>query len=373
MASVIFQELAALLNHVKQQTSLHAGYPFNLNYDYKQLLKFFDYSVINLGDPFIDSNYKVDSKKFEKEVLSFFAELYKISPEDSWGYVTSGGTEGNLYGIFLGRECYPDGLLYFSEDSHYSIPKAARLFRIPSVVVRSQKNGEIDYEHLAEMLQKNCHLPAIINLNIGTTMKGAIDDLDRVVDTLEKNHIQNYYIHCDAALFGMMLPFLADSPQIDFTKPIGSVAISGHKFIGTPIPCGIVLSRNYLIKKIETNIEYIASKDTTILGSRNGQAPIFLWYALRTRGYQGFAQEVKVCLQNAQYLFEQLKSIGCSCLLNPFSNTVLFQRPPEPLVEKWQLSTMENWAHIVVMQNITQETIDTFVNDFRGVLLSNCA
>ena len=106
-----------------EKTSLHAGYPCNLSYDYRQLNQFWEFSINNLGDPFIPSNYKIDSRDFEKEVLAFFAELYQI--EDWWGYVTTGGTEGNFYGLLLGRETYPDGILYASADSHYSIGKAA--------------------------------------------------------------------------------------------------------------------------------------------------------------------------------------------------------------------------------------------------------
>jgi len=41
-------------------------------------------------------------------------------------------------------------------------------------------------------------------------MKGAIDDIDLVVQTLEGSGFScdQFYIHCDGALFGMMMPFL---------------------------------------------------------------------------------------------------------------------------------------------------------------------
>ena len=44
----------------------------------------------------------------------------------------------------------------------------------------------------------------------GTTVKGAVDDLDLVIQTLEEcgfNH-DRFYIHCDGALFGLMMPFV---------------------------------------------------------------------------------------------------------------------------------------------------------------------
>lgn len=363
MSNTLNQELLVFLQQVEQRTEHHGGYPYNLNYDYTCLLEFFKFSLNNLGDPFIESNYRINSRRFEQEVISFFAKLYKIPENDSWGYVTACGTEGNLYGIFLGREVYSDGILYSSQDSHYSVAKAARMFRIKHLVARSQINGEMEYEHFEELIRENRDSPAIINLNIGTTMKGAIDNLDVVLDILERNSIKDYYIHCDGALSGAMLPFIEDAPQANFNKPIGSVSISGHKFIGSPLPCGVVLTRKAYLEKIETSIEYIGSKDTTILGSRNGHSPLILWYALKTRGHEGLAEETAFCIQNAQYLFKQLSLMNYSCMLNDFSNTVVFQKPSELLCRKWQLATQENLAHMVVMQNIDQQKINTFIDE----------
>ena len=371
MDSAVFEELSVFFKQIQEKTEAHAGYPYNLSYDYAPLFSFFDFSLNNLGDPFVESNYSVHSRKFEQEVLSFFANLYQFAEEDSWGYITACGTEGNLYGIFVGREVYPDGILYSSQDTHYSVAKAARLFRIEHVVVHSQSTGEMEYGHFEEMIRENRGRPAIINLNIGTTMKGAIDNLDVVLDILERNNIQDYYIHCDGALSGMMLPFLADAPQVNFTKPIGSVSISGHKFVGSPLPCGVVLTRKVFVKKVETNIEYIGSKDTTILGSRNGHSPLFFWYALKTRGHEGLAKEVDLCIQNAQYLYNRLRLLKYPCMLNKFSNTVVFQKPPEHLVKKWQLATQGDWAHIVVMQNIDRRKIDTFICDLKACAIND--
>jgi len=363
MSNTLSEELSVFLQQMEQRTEHHGGYPYNLSYDYTCLLEFFKFSLNNLGDPFIESNYSINSRKFEQEVIAFFAKLYKITEDDSWGYVTSGGTEGNLYGIFLGREVYPDGILYSSQDSHYSVAKAARMFRIKHLTTRSQSNGEMEYEHFEELIRENRNYPAIINLNIGTTMKGAIDNLDVVLDILERNNIKDYYIHCDGALSGAMLPFLQDAPQVNFNKPIGSVSISGHKFIGSPLPCGVVLTRKAYLEKIEMSIEYIGSQDTTILGSRNGHSPLILWYALKMRGYKGLAEEAAFCIQNAQYLFKRLALMNYPCMLNDFSNTVVFQKPSELLSKKWQLATQENWAHMVVMQNIDQQKISTFIDE----------
>jgi hypothetical protein len=68
-------------------------------------------------------------------VLNWFARLWEINEEEYWGYITNCGTEGNLHGILVGRENYPDGILYASRETHYSVFKAARMYRMDAVKV----------------------------------------------------------------------------------------------------------------------------------------------------------------------------------------------------------------------------------------------
>lgn len=43
--------------------------------------------------------------------------------------------EGNLHGILVGREVLPDGILYASRETHYSVFKAGRMYRMDAVKV----------------------------------------------------------------------------------------------------------------------------------------------------------------------------------------------------------------------------------------------
>lgn len=65
------------------------------------------------------------------------------------------------------RELFPDGILYTSQDSHYSVLKATRMYRMRCVMVDTLVSGEIDYAHLKALLLANKDKPALINLNIG--------------------------------------------------------------------------------------------------------------------------------------------------------------------------------------------------------------
>ncbi|KAL7441264.1 hypothetical protein ACHAXM_007743 [Skeletonema potamos] len=279
---------------LKRKSSVHFGYPYNLMYNHEELYEFMKYSINNLGDPFITSNYGVHSRQFECSVIDFFAKLWKMEPDSYWGYVTTCGTEGNLHGILLARECHPDGILYSSRETHYSIFKAARYYRMDAKAIPTLPMGEIDYDALAAEISKNKDRPVIINVNIGTTVKGAVDNLDRILRILKTLDIprERYHIHCDGALFAMMMPFVDWAPEVSFRKPIDSIAVSGHKMLGCPMPCGIALTRKEHVKKVEQRIDYLNSVDTTIMGSRNGQAALYLWYSLRKKGIAGIKRDV---------------------------------------------------------------------------------
>ncbi|KAK7279850.1 hypothetical protein RJT34_24909 [Clitoria ternatea] len=344
-----------------------AGYPINQNFNYDALLPLLHFHLNNAGDPFFGNSLSLSSIPFEVFVLDWFANLWDIEKTKYWGYVTTGGTEGNLHGLLVGREQFPDGILYTSQDSHYSIFKIARMYRMKCVKVNSLVSGEIDCVHLKTLLLAHKHNPAIINLNIGTTMKGGIDNLDLVIEVLKECDFtrDRFYIHCDGALSGMMLPFQNGAPKISFKKSIGSVTISGHKFLGCPIPCGVVITRLKYIKKLSRNVEYIASRDITITGSRSGHSPIFLWYALKVKGLIGLQNEVHKCIMLAHYLKNRLRDAGIAAMLNDFSNIVVFERPlDDDFALRWSLACKGNIAHVVVMQHVTIEMLDSFAREY---------
>ncbi len=234
--------------------------------------------------------------------------------------------------------------------------------------VQSLPTGEIDYQDFAAHLKANTSRPAIVNVNIGTTMKGAVDDLDRMLGILQAIGYSEdrFYIQCDGALLGVMMPFIQAAPMMTFKKPIGSVSVSGHKFVGTPMPCGMVLARKRYVKALSNDeVEYINNKCATITGSRNGHAPVFLWYALQCKGYEGMRRDVAYCMRTARYLKHMLDSAGITTMLNDVSNTVVFERPlDDALVRKWQLACEGDIAHVVVMPHVTIEQLDEFVADY---------
>lgn len=359
--------LGRLFNALKERSENLIGYPTNIAYDYRGLEKFLAFPMNNVGDPFGDSLYAINTHEFEREVIEFFASLFHIQRPNYWGYVTHGGTEGNMYGLYLAREVCPNGVVYFSEDTHYSAMKIVHVLNMKHIVVRSQDNGEMDYDDFAGMLRLNRDKPVIVLANIGTTMKGAVDNLEKIRDALHGNAIHHSYIHCDAALFGMMLPFIKDAPTFDFAAGADSIAVSGHKFIGMPTPSGVVIAKRHNVERVKAAIEYIGASDTTIAGSRNALSTLMLWRAIHSVGRRGFESRVKACLRMTDYALDRLAQIGWPAWVNRCSNTIVLERPPHDIVRKWQLAVKDDFAHVIVMPHVGKARIDTFIDDLSGL------
>ena len=356
-------QLDQYLERLRKAAELEIGYPVAFDFDYRALTPFLSFSLNNAGDPFMPMTYLLNSHEFEQEVVAFFAQLARAPEGQWWGYVTNGSTEGNLYGLYLARELLPQGIVYFSQDSHYSVAKNLHFLNLRHIMIRSQANGEMDYEDLRETLRIRRDAPPIIFANIGTTMKEARDDIALIRGMLDDLAIENRYVHCDAALCGGYAAFLEPRPAWDFEDGADSIAISGHKFIGSPMPCGIVLARRGHVERIGHSVAYIGSLDTTISGSRNGFTPLLLWYAIRALGVEGLRQRIVDALAVAAYAEQRLQGIGIAAWRNPQALTVVFPQPPEPVCEKWQLATAGGASHIICMPHVRREQVDELIAD----------
>ncbi len=358
--------IARLDAHYERMASANAnslGYPSAKDFEYAALDRFLRLPINNVGDPFAEGTYRVETREFEREVVAFFAELFRAPVNDWWGYVTNGGTEGNLYGLYLARELVPKGMVYYSEQTHYSVAKNLHFLNMRHITIRSQSNGEIDYEDLRETLKIHRDVPPIIFANIGTTMTEARDDVRRIVEIMDGLAIRQRYVHADAALSGGYAGYLDPRPRYDFVDGADSVAVSGHKFLGAPIPCGVVVARKTNVQRIARAIDYIGNLDTTISGSRNGFTPLLLWYRLKELGSDGICARLAHSLALAEYLALRLRVGGIDAWRNENAITVVFPRAAEAVRAKWQLATSGAISHAIVLPNVTREQLDSFVSD----------
>lgn len=353
--------------HCKTNQYTTLGYPVAADFNYQDIDKFWQFSINNCGDWAEGSNYCLNTFQFEKEVMEYFCDKFRIPFSEAWGYVTNGGTEGNMYGCYLAREIFPDGILYFSKDTHYSVAKIVRLLRIEHRVVNSLPNGEIDYEDLKKQIESNGRANPIIFANIGTTMHGATDNILKIQQLLAelKFSREDYYLHADAAFHGMILPFVDHPQPFTFADGIDSMSVSGHKMLGAPIPCGIVLTKKSYVDNVSVEVDYIAAVDKTITGSRNGITPLMLWKAIKNTSEEEKELRVKRCLRLAEYAVERLQQKGVPAWCNKNSLTVVFPTPSENIWRKYGLATSDNFSHLITVGHVLENRalLDQLIDD----------
>lgn len=338
------------------------GYPIAKGFDYTDLNPFMNLCVNNVGDPENPSTLAIDTKEIELKVVGFFAEMLSTSLKSVWGYVTSGGTEGNLYGLYVAREAFPKATVYYSESTHYSVKKNLHLLQLKNVVIRSQENGEMDYDDLESVIALHRDRPAIFFLNIGTTMTEAVDKVDEIKRIVKKYAIKDYFIHCDAAFLGAFAPFIENGPIFDFSHGVDSISISGHKFIGSPVPCGIVLVKRNHRNRVANSISYVDTMDTTIAGSRNGISPLILWSFIQKYGVGGIKERALKAQEMARYTEKRLNEIGRNAWRNKDGLTVVFNRPSKKIIIKYQLATDGDISHVICVPGVTKAQIDALIN-----------
>ncbi len=484
--------LVQLQNYESRQKTYFLGYQVNQSFNYEEDLKpYLNYHINNVGDPFQSGNFTINSKFMERAVLDYYASLWNArwphdpnDPESYWGYVlTMGCTEGNLYGLWNGRDylagkfllndptieqearkaslegqsrSLPRRLIYqqtpvlennpnahtpvafYSEDTHYSIIKAMRVMAIqnfyeiatekypqenplapgqpwPKEVPSQAGNdgpGSIDIESLCKLVEFFAAkgYPILVCFNYGTTFKGAYDDVEAAGNALlpilkkyglderkvyydpedpTKYDIRSgYWFHVDAALGAAYMPFIEMAynmgkisqrgPNFDFRLPfVHSIAMSGHKWIGAPLPCGIYMTKTKYQLRPPDDPEYIGSQDTTFAGSRNGFSAILFWDYLAKNSYEAQVNKVLYTENIATYAYLQLKALekklGEDLWVRhtPLSLTIRFKRANDRIVFKYSLSSetlyvkghKREYSHIFIMAHVTTTLIEELIQD----------
>ena len=344
----------------------HLGYPYNLTFTPQVPAKLSQYLINNLGDPFTGSHYASDVCEIERQCIDWFMDLWDCDDHEAfWGSIGASGTEGNLWGIYLGREALPDAVLIHSNEAHYSIPKAARILRMKAECVKCEDNGEINLVAFAETLTRLRSKKLVIALTCGTTMKGAHDNIAEIIRLLDEAGItaDHRYIHVDGALNAMVIPFIYSAPieiKPSFHLAIDSISTSGHKMIGTPMPCGVLVARKHHVDRVASAVAYLRSNDTTLMGSRNGHAVLAIFAKLFGHGTAGYRRDVSKCLKMACRVTSELKRSGVPAQCNPHSLTIVFPQPEETIVKLYQLACYQGNAHAIIMPNVTDDLVNRF-------------
>jgi histidine decarboxylase len=272
--------------------------------------------------------------------------------------------------------------------------------------------GSIDVDALAKLVEFFAAkgYPILVSLNYGTTFKGAYDDVEKVGNTLlpifrryglderkvyydpndptRFDRRTGYWIHVDGALGAAYMPFIEMAyqsglikergPNFDFRLPfVHSLAMSGHKWIGAPWPCGIYMTKVKMQLRPPDQPEYIGAQDTTFAGSRNGFSSMILWDYLAKNSYTTQVSRALYTEDLAVYAHQQLieleKKIQQDIWVerSPLSLTIRFKAVKQELAFKYSLSAEtlkingknRAYNHIFIMPFASKELVDQFIQE----------
>ncbi|WKU05632.1 histidine decarboxylase [Micromonospora sp. HUAS LYJ1] len=358
-------DVTAVLDHLAAEADTTAptciGFPGAVDLDHREVMARLGHRLWNnIGDP-TDTTGTPHTRILEQAVITWLADTLTMPVDDRWGYVTTGGTEGNLSALHTAHRRLPTARIYYSTAAHYSIPKIVEMLGARGVLVDAGRDGEMDYDHLATQVHRHRRWPAIVVATAGTTMTEAVDDTTHIHTILDHHQVPGRHVHVDAALSGIPLA-LDGRLRLDDDSRIGSITVSGHKFLGVPTPCGVVLIRNSL-RRDSTQVTYTATLDSTVTGSRCGLAAALLWHAIATHGREGHRWRVSQARHLAAYTVDQLTTAGWPAWRHPHAFTVVLPTPPAPVRAKWLLATDTDVSHLICMPGITHRQIDAFVTD----------
>lgn len=385
----------------QQDPRIFLGYPGNMNPVPEGFLKWRrelnrvelgERCMNNVGDPFRSRGISA-SHMLEADVVERFGKRYGFPADDIWGFVSNSGTDSNMHGVYIGRTLLRQRTgtmpkIYYTGEAHYSIQVIRDLLGLEEVLVSTNSDGSMNVEDLAEKLAQNKNNPVLLVATIGTTLKGAIDDIDMIQEKLKG---RDAYVHLDAALFGGYLqasPFAAELEQVrDGKKRYDSLAVSWHKFFGYPSVAGLFICgmqdfedyREYFAQVHDP--AYISHVPGTITCSRDPMKPAEVHYYSTMESFAQQQGDAMMILDNATYLQDQLQRNFPQLqaqLANSRSNIVYFRKTfSQELKNKWTLATVKGkgdgsnpMAHVVVMPHASKSLLDQFLSDLEADLKS---
>ncbi|XVF09357.1 hypothetical protein REPUB_Repub07fG0085600 [Reevesia pubescens] len=194
--------------------------------------------------------------------------------------------------------------------------KFARYFEVELKEVKLKEGYYVmDPVKAVEMVDENTICVAAI---LGSTLTGEFENVKLLNELLaEKNKVTGWDtpIHVDAASGGFIAPFVYPDLEWDFRLPlVKSINVSGHKYGLVYAGVGWVVwrSKEDLPEDLVFHINYLGSDQPTFtLNFSKGSSQIIAqYYQLIRLGFEGYANIVKNCIENARVLKEGIEKMG---------------------------------------------------------------
>ncbi|MBK5255612.1 MAG: aminotransferase class V-fold PLP-dependent enzyme [Vicinamibacteria bacterium] len=261
--------------------------------------------------------------QIEETAIAWLAQIMGY-PKTAGGILTSGGSLSTLSAIVAARETklkdISKGTLYISAETHYCVPKAARIagfrdWQVRRVAVDDRRRMDVKaLAHAVEADRMKGLKPFLIIANVGTTNTGAIDEIPRLV-SIGRSH--SMWVHADAAYGGFFRLAGAGPGLMPEIEECDSITLDPHKGMFLPYGTGCLLVRD------PENLKRAHSMDAEYLHDvRASDSPNFsdlspelsrdfrglrIWLPLVLHGVNAFRDAIEEKLMLTRWAYDRLR------------------------------------------------------------------
>ena len=330
------------------------------------------------------------TQEIEKELIEICAvDILKGEPGKQDGYVASGGTEANIQAIWIYRNYFlhehsakrEEICILCSEDSHYSMDKAANLLALDIHRIPVEKDTrEVQADEVQkgiQQVQAQGKKYFIVICTMMTTMFGSVDNIEAFTTPLTQLSCE-FKLHVDGAYGGFYYPFTDENSQLSFqNQHISSFTLDAHKMAQAPYGTGIFLIRKGYIQHVNTRqASYVEGEDFTLIGSRSGANAIAVWMILVKNGPFGWQEKVFILQKRTEWMCKQLSQLGIGYYRHPMSNIITIKsKYVKPEVAATFGLVPDNhadpqWFKIVIMEHVTIEKLILLIEEIKATAIN---
>ena len=235
--------------------------------------------------------------KMETEVVSNVISL-SGGDDETVGSFTSGGTESIFMALKAARDwarhTYPhieEPEMVVPVSAHPAWNKAAHYLDLKINMIPIKDDLRADVAAMKSAITKNT---IILGGTAVTYPHGMVDPIEKIAALAEKKSL---WLHVDACLGGLMLPFLKrlgyKIPPYDFSVPgVTSMSADIHKYAYTPKGVSTILYRNRDFRKFQifAYADWSGGVYATpcLAGARPGGTVAAAWAVMHYLGEEGF-------------------------------------------------------------------------------------
>ena len=324
--------------------------------------------------------------KMETEVVSIVISL-SGGDDETVGSFTSGGTESIFMAIKAARDwarhTYPqikEPEMVVPVTAHPAWNKAAHYLGVKINMIPVKDDLRADVAAMKNAITKNT---IILGGSAVTYPHGMVDPIEEIAALAEK---KNLWLHVDACLGGLMLPFLKrlgnEIPPYDFSVPgVTSMSADIHKYAYTPKGVSTVMYRNRDFRKFQifayANWSGGVYATPCLAGARPGGTMAAAWAVLHYLGEQGFMALAQKARAATEKLIEGINAMPQLYVLGDPDATVFAFGSNEINIYELSARMAERGWHIEAQQlppslHMTVSPVhlsvaDKFLDDLRRV------